>query len=789
MPIFQDEGGRERSTPPNSSTFTFPGPVHQNLKNKSSEESIRTDLCEGPLLDSPQENAQSRKDEAITGSSEALREVCDRIELIQRLKRGESPNWTPKQHVEAIISDLVATNRSREGSPVTRGHTPLLPPPDFRASSERDATSDVDTLQVGMSIQRPRSALHSGNFTEERGDSAKDFEAKSDVGDGSLLYGAQPQWLCTSPPRGYITHHRDDRLPSLQQPAISLTTRSRAPSLSSSYSSSFVFKPPTSPLVHSETHDDLSFSSVDAIDFDTSDFSRNPRRHTYHPHVATPSTAFGPFASGHASYSRRDKPHPYQAHQPRRSLTMQRSSSQAEHMPQTSVSPYSRRPSFTFESPGHHASMVGSYEESILRGRMSTNPSKPLDFVAQIGVLGLGKCKPSLKCPPHVSLSFPAVFYSYATTSHGRSGRSEEGPSPYVGQIDLENGLPHLSTEDRHDIRQRRCSKSRSKSSGQTETSDGAKPAEVDKRRAQKQKRRSTSPKAPPGGSYRIPERGQLQVILKNPNKTAVKLFLIPFDLAGMEPGTKTFIRQRSYSAGPIIDIPGAVNRPSQVTTDRILRYLIHLHICCPSRGRYYLYKTIRVVFANRVPDGKEKLENEIQFPEPRFTSYKPGRDSVAPSTTVSPSSERAFRRRSANFPFGSSQQPFQQSIEGISQALDTRTVGLSPYPYNHTFSTTPVEAIPFSLQRTYPTQAEESGKDSRPQTAADSMTSSSWNTNSSSSGIYDKLSKGDVGYGGNAFARSYNNQQIGPEGLLAQKLKSLGVGKLGQDAASEESS
>ncbi|CRK38422.1 hypothetical protein BN1723_015326 [Verticillium longisporum] len=42
-------------------------------------------------------------------------------------------------------------------------------------------------------------------------------------------------------------------------------------------------------------------------------------------------------------------------------------------------------------SDPRHASMVGSYEESILRGRMSTNPSKPLDFLAQIGVLGLGK--------------------------------------------------------------------------------------------------------------------------------------------------------------------------------------------------------------------------------------------------------------------------------------------------------------------------------------------------------------------------------------------------------------
>src|SRR5204863_8845212 len=133
------------------------------------------------------------------------------------------------------------------------------------------------------------------------------------------------------------------------------------------------------------------------------------------------------------------------------------------------------------------------------------------------------------------------------------------------------------------------------------------------------------SPKTPPGGSYRIPQKGQLQIVIKNPNKTAVKLFLVPYDLKDMEPGTKTFIRQRSYSTGPVIEMPIAsspssgpgVSQKSPLKLDNAndrptLRYLIHLHICCPSRGRYYLYKSIRVVFANRVPDGKEKLINEI---------------------------------------------------------------------------------------------------------------------------------------------------------------------------------
>jgi len=158
--------------------------------------------------------------------------------------------------------------------------------------------------------------------------------------------------------------------------------------------------------------------------------------------------------------------------------------------------------------------------------------------------------------------------------------------------------------------------------------------------------------------------------VIKNPNKTAVKLFLVPYDFSDMEPGTKTFIRQRSYSAGPIIDMPLAsrtnfgTDRPeaalsnSEDPNDRpTLRYLIHINICCTGKGRYYLYKSIRVVFANRVPDGKEKLRNEIQLPDPRYSAYKPQRDRAASTTPTSRlslgatlSSDMAAKRRSAPY-------------------------------------------------------------------------------------------------------------------------------------------
>jgi len=426
--------------------------------------------------------------------------------------------------------------------------------------------------------------------------------------------------------------------------------------------------------------------------------------------------------------------------------------------------------------------MVGSYEESILRGRMSTTPSKPLDFLAQIGVLGLGKCKSSLKCPPHVTIPFPAVFYSYDTTTHGRLSRSNDEPSPYVGQIDLENNLPHPARRKRavanilpHNSEDRAASLERSHDLA------------IDKNvhNTLKRRKRSLSPRAPAGGSYRIPEKGQLQIIIKNPNKTAVKLFLIQYDLAGMEPGTKTFIRQRSYSVGPIIDIPTA--RSS--TADRpVLRYLVHLHICSPSKGRFYLYKSIRIVFANRVPDGKEKLRNEISLPEPRFTAYKPGREqplSGPSNTSANVAAEIAQRRRSGGFSLSHANHFHDDysSLLKTPERITTTTNFNSVYGYEMS----PIQPIPFKSEKKsilvgvdpdskLPLHSPSSSRSSRPTTtSSQSDNAISWDTNEISLESYNKLKKGDAGYGGFAFSDNAFGRNVG-EGLLAQKLKDLGV-------------
>lgn len=686
MPIFRENLDEDDVSAPHSEPpVAQPVPLHISLRNQShpmslrrqlSEESIRTELCEGPVPDT------SGPSSPTPGLS--VNTTSDRIELIERLKRGESPTWSPKRHVSAWVSpvscagslpnvptqleSLFRRSDSRE-QPTSPQPTPsesatLSPPTKDRLGSQTQEAEDLERVQQGLAIERPRSALHSGDFTQHASSSRNNEVGKEGVRivpNSEGFYREHHSRFATSPPRDFTPFKFERRIPFADPPD---GFRASPPSVSSSISSSFVYKHPTSPLVQSESNDDLNLSMpISHIDLDPPTPSRVSRRQTLsglysHQNVSTTGQRIPGI--------HRESTQTYQAHQPRRSLTSTPSFSLGGTSPQSSA--FSRRPSLGLESssPLHQTSMVGSYEESILRGRMSTTPSKPLDFMAQIGVLGLGNCKSSLRCPAHVTLPFPAVFYSYVNTPHGRS-KSDDGPSPYVGQIDLENGLSNPEETSR----QRRKSHQRSISAAtkqrldgdedivMTDINSGGDVANLDARKATKLKRRSASPKAPPGGSYRIPEKGQVQIIIKNQNKTAVKLFLVPYDLEGMEPGTKTFIRQRCYSAGgPIVEnLPSTNDRPT-------LRYLVHLHICCPAKGRFYLYKSIRVVFANRVPDGKEKLRNEITLPEPKFTPYKPARVMHQPvmQTTgpgASLAAEKAFRRRSSGFSFGQQLPPF----------------------------------------------------------------------------------------------------------------------------------
>lgn len=71
---------------------------HINMR-RLSEESIRTEYCDGPVLDIVMDDGAlpTGREGSVGNNGEA---VCsDRAELIERIKRGESPTWNPNQAV------------------------------------------------------------------------------------------------------------------------------------------------------------------------------------------------------------------------------------------------------------------------------------------------------------------------------------------------------------------------------------------------------------------------------------------------------------------------------------------------------------------------------------------------------------------------------------------------------------------------------------------------------------------------------------------------------------------
>ncbi|KKK12701.1 hypothetical protein P175DRAFT_0499309 [Aspergillus ochraceoroseus IBT 24754] len=704
----------------------------------------------------------------------------DREELIHYIKSAE-PSKRSSQRSFGDSAGHYCEPNPREESPGTREQNPKGSPSEDRHHAEQELASPAE-------IERPRSALHSGDFREGTPQLQQPpplpqspIPRSNDTPRFSLL-GSSPTtpWF-TAPSFPLRTQTAPGRTLGHQ---VAEANSPRSPSISS-FSSSYVLKAPTSPLVHQANNTDLDFSPRTDSNNHPNFLDKANRRRTLPPETFRNLQSFSSQAQAPESHSVHwNAPIACQPRHPRRSLTSAYTLQLASSF-QTSL-PRPRRPSFASDlSSRAHAPMVGPYEESILRGRMSMNPSKPLDFTAQIGVLGKGKCKASLKCPPHATVPFPAVFYSYPTSGPGRS-ISDDSPSPYVGLIDLENSLPRDTSS--HSRRRRRHQSPVGPRSDQPTDNIHSKANDQDAlRRREKRQRRAESPKCPPGGSYRIPQQGQLQVMIKNPNKTAVKLFLVPYDLSDMEPGSKTFIRQRSYSAGPTIDMPLSArtnygtDRPEASLTNSedpqdkpVLRYLIHLNICCPSKGRYYLHSSIRVVFANRVPDGKEKLRNEIQLPEPRYSSYKPSREQHPLHVSTKCGADQGSRRPdirqdlimtgtspsenpSNGLPFGDSNAISRKLFaipSPIQRRMSPAQENLSPAerPAHHPFQ--PIPSIRNDLFRLHDSEPTD-GRPTEPE-------------------LYNKLSKGDLGYGGYQFGSS-GSSEVG-ESLLAKRLRGLDV-------------
>ena len=379
-----------------------------------------------------------------------------------------------------------------------------------------------------------------------------------------------------------------------------------------------------------------------------------------------------------------------------------------------------RKDSISGVQDGLYGSLVGGYEESILTGRLSTPPSKPIPFICQIGVISMESKKCAVKCPPHIVIPFKASFYEWtdSASSTGLPSASRSafvsGPTSAFSPISPINHA--ISSQDPFVRYRRRSSSDVMLSENDMDVDDGStssQSSQIPPINATHQPLTLISPSAmplskigtmtdllgtpyvgtvdlewglgavnnygysldyriftamdcyepvslpgnrsmaDPLGAMRIPLRGQVQVLVKNQNRTAVKVFLVPYDYRDMKPFFRTFLRQKSFSVASVLgsgkDIDaGAI--PSE--TNASLRYALHLQFLClpPSSNndqsdgvdstknsrklgkRLYLYKSIRVVFSHRVPDGSEKLKVIYETPEGRFECPP----HLAPRSTVS---------------------------------------------------------------------------------------------------------------------------------------------------------
>jgi len=98
MPIFQADLDNDRRSPPETQTLDI-GHAATRLR-RLSEESLRTELCEGPVPDSPPQQGSSFPQASQT--DRPLTPSTDRVDLIERLKRVQSPSWLADRRVSAL---------------------------------------------------------------------------------------------------------------------------------------------------------------------------------------------------------------------------------------------------------------------------------------------------------------------------------------------------------------------------------------------------------------------------------------------------------------------------------------------------------------------------------------------------------------------------------------------------------------------------------------------------------------------------------------------------------------